>query len=79
MADEEKKRSEKHEEARSSLPPELVTVFDDMVNDYKFFAAKCHGSPFVSYVVLAELVRAGWRLPPDAERVEEEGRGDCAG
>ncbi len=56
------KRSEKHELARSSLPVELVPVFDDFVTDYKFAASIHHGSPFVSYIVLAEMVKAGWRL-----------------
>ena len=48
------KRGEKHELARNSLSEELRPVFDDMVTDYKFFATKQHGSPFVSYAVLAE-------------------------
>lgn len=55
-------RSEKHELARNSLPESLRPVFDDFVGDYKFAATKHHGSPFVSYIVLAEMVRAGWRL-----------------
>ena len=54
-------RSEKHELARSSLPEALVAVFDALVEDYRFAASVHHGSPFVSYVVLAEIVRAGWR------------------
>ena len=54
--------SDKHEQAKGSLPEELRPVFDDFVTDYKFAATKHHGSPFVSYVVLAEMVRAGWRL-----------------
>jgi len=62
-------RSEKHEQARNSLPDELRPVFDDFVSDYKFAATEHHGSPFVSYVVLAEMVRAGWRLA--AEPTEE--------
>ncbi len=63
-------RTEKHELARNSLPEDSVPVFDDLVADYRFAATKHHGSPFVSYVVLADLVRAGWRLTeePDAAR-----------
>ncbi len=56
------KRSEKHESARSSLPDELHPVFDQFVEDYKFAGTIHHGSPFVSYIILAEMVRAGWRL-----------------
>lgn len=56
------KRTEKHELARNSLPGELKPIFDDFVGDYRFFATKHHGSPFVSYMILAEMVKAGWRL-----------------
>jgi hypothetical protein len=59
---EQSKRSEKHELARRSLPEELVPVFDAFVEDYKFAGTVHHGSPFVSYVILAEMVKAGWRL-----------------
>ena len=55
-------RSEKHEFARNSLPVELRPVFDEFVEDYRFGATMHHGSPFVSYIVLAEMVKAGWRL-----------------
>jgi len=55
-------RSEKHEAARASLPVELQSVFDQFVEDYKFAGTMHHGSPFVSYIILAEMVRAGWRL-----------------
>jgi hypothetical protein len=58
---EEVKRSEKYEQARSSLPEELMEVFDSFVADYKFAGTIHHGSPFVSYIILAEMVMAGWR------------------
>lgn len=59
------KRSEKHEQARSSLPEELRSIFDAFVEDYKFAGTIHHGSPFVSYVILAEMVKAGWRPSGD--------------
>lgn len=77
---EEVKRSEKHEQARNSLSEELRPVFDAFVEDYKFAGTIHHGSPFVSYIILAEMVRAGWR--PSAEpiglwkKAAEEGSGD---
>lgn len=52
-------RSEKHEQARDSLPDKLKPVFDNFVTDYRLAATKHHGSPFVSYVVLAEMIRLG--------------------
>ena len=58
----EEKRSEKEEQARNSVPDEVKAIFDDFVCDYKFFATKHHGRPYVSYIVLAEMVKAGWRL-----------------
>jgi hypothetical protein len=58
----DEKRSEKHQEARNSLPDDLKPIFDDLVHDYRFLATKHHGSPFVSYAVLAELIKVGWRL-----------------
>ena len=70
-------RSDKHEQARGSLPEELRPVFDDFVADYKFAATKYHGSPFVSYAVLAEMVRAGWRLA--TEPTEEHEKPDSEG
>jgi len=54
-------RSEKHDLARNSLPDELKPVFDELVADYKFIATKHHGAPYVSYIVLADLVGEGWR------------------
>lgn len=56
------KRTEKHDAARASVPEELRSVFDQLVEYYRYAATVHHGSPFVSYLVLAELVRAGWRL-----------------
>jgi hypothetical protein len=54
-------RSEKYEQARNSLPEELRSIFDAFVEDYKFAGVIHHGSPFVSYIILAEMVKAGWR------------------
>ena len=54
--------SEKQTEARDSLPDELKTIFDDFVNDYKFAATLRHGRPYISYIVLSDMIRAGWRL-----------------
>jgi hypothetical protein len=66
-------RSEKHELARSCLPEELRHVFDDFVNDYKFAATKIHGSPFVSYMVLADMVRAGWSPEWQGDQAKQHG------
>lgn len=54
-------RSEKHEEARNTLPEELRPLFDDLVEDYRFAVHLRYGKRFVSYIVLADLIKAGWR------------------
>jgi len=56
------KPSEKQVEARNSLPEELKPVFDDFVADYKYAATMRHGRPYISYIVLADMIKAGWRL-----------------
>ena len=63
------KRSEKHELAREPLPDELKPIFDELVEDYKSQATVRHGSPYISYIVLADLVRVGWRH--SAESIDE--------
>ncbi len=58
-------RSEKEEEARRTLPDELKPIFDDFVAHYKYAASLRHGRPYVSYIVLADMVKAGWRRTAD--------------
>jgi len=67
----EQKRSEKELEARSSLPEDLRPVFDEFVADYKYAATCRYGRPYVSYIVLADMVRAGWRLTAEPIKQEE--------
>jgi len=63
-----KKKSLKHEEARNALPEDLKSVFDDFVSDYMYAATVRHGRPYISYIVLADMVRAGWRLKIQNEK-----------
>jgi len=53
----------KQKEARDSLPEELRPLYDELVADYKFATFKRHGRGYVAYMVLADLVRVGWRPP----------------
>ena len=46
---------------RKSLPPKLHQVLDQLVEDYKFSSSINYGKEFVSYKILADLVKAGWR------------------
>ena len=59
--------SEKQIEARDILPDESKPIFDDFVADYKYAATLRHGRPYISYIVLADMVRAGQR--PSAEPI----------
>ena len=56
------KPSEKQIEARNSLTVELKPIFDDFVAAYKYAATMRHGRPYISYIVLADMIKAGWRL-----------------
>lgn len=58
-------RTKKHEDARESLPEDSRIAFDCFVEDYRFCATKHNGFPFVSYVVVAEMIRHGWRIPKE--------------
>jgi len=60
------KRTEKQDVARNTLPEELRPVFDELVDEYRYRAALRHGAPYVSFIVLADLVRAGWRRSEEA-------------
>jgi hypothetical protein len=66
------KPSEKQIEARNSLPDELKPIFDAFVADYRYAATLRHGKPYISYIVLADMVRTGWRRT--AEPVQENRR-----
>jgi hypothetical protein len=55
------KKSPKFLEARNTLPEELRPVYDQMVEEYSFFALKHYGRGWVAYMVIAELVKSGWR------------------
>lgn len=49
------------EEVIKSLPPDLLPVFEQLVDEYKCSCIEHYGRPLVSYLVLGDLVRAGWR------------------
>ena len=58
-------KSEKCIEARDSLSDDLKPIYDEFVSDYIYAATLRYGRPYVSYIVLADMVKAGWR--PTAE------------
>jgi len=60
--------SEKQVETRNSLPEVLRPIFDEFVADYKYAATLRHGRPYISYTVLADMVRAGWRCVAKSQK-----------
>lgn len=57
----EKPLPPKHKSARESVPEGLQEVFDDLVEDYRYYALTLHVSRMISYAIIAELVKLGWR------------------
>lgn len=57
----EEQYSLKQKAARDTLPDDLKPVFDNFVSNYKYVATLRHGKPYISYIVLADMVKAGWR------------------
>ena len=57
--------SEKYIEAKNSLSDDLKPIYEEFVADYRYAATLRHGKPYVSYIVLADMIKAGWR--PTAE------------
>jgi hypothetical protein len=55
------RKSPQFEKARQSLREELRPVYDQMVACYAFYSLKHHGREFVSYRIIADLVKEGWR------------------
>lgn len=51
----------KYMEALKAIPDDLVPVFDELLEHYKFAALKQHGRAMASPLVIAELVLMGWR------------------
>ena len=62
------KKSDKFVEARETLSDELKPIFDDFVSDYRYAATLRHGRPYISYVVLSDMVKAGWRLTSEPQK-----------
>lgn len=54
-------RGPKFAAARESLPEALRPTYDLMVASYSFYSLKHHGREWVSYRIIAELVKEGWR------------------
>lgn len=58
------KKTPTYLKAEETLAPELRPLFEQLTAEYRFAAMKHHGRPFASPMVIAELIRMGWRSPP---------------
>ena len=64
------KKSEKYLSAEESLPKDLHLVYEQLVEEYIFHTVKRYGGRYVSFSVLADLVRDGWRPPEKAKNTK---------
>ncbi|MFC1882219.1 hypothetical protein ACFL2S_12070 [Thermodesulfobacteriota bacterium] len=55
------KMNPKMEKEIESLPDELKPIFKRIVDEYQYHCVLRYGRAFVSYAVLADLVRDGWK------------------
>ena len=62
------KKSEKYIEARNSLSDDLKPIYEEFVADYRYAATLRHCKPYVSYIVLADMVKAGWRSTAEPQK-----------
>lgn len=58
-------KSPKYLEALKILPDDLIPIFDELLEHYKFAALKCHGLAIASPLVIAEIILLGWRNAAD--------------
>ena len=65
-------KSPKYMEALKIIPDDLVPVFDELLEHYKFAALKQHGRAMASPLVIAELVLMGWRNVEDQREPKSE-------
>ena len=63
-------KSEKYFSAKESLPKNLHSIYDQLVEEYIFHTEKHYGRGYVAYNVLADLVKDGWRPPEKAENTK---------
>ncbi len=49
------------EKVLESLPKKLHPIFEQFVSEYRYHCVERYGKPFVSYVVIADLIKNGWR------------------
>jgi hypothetical protein len=62
------KQSEKYIESLNSLSEDLKLIYEEFVSDYRYVATSRHGRPYISYIVLADTVRADWRCSAEPQK-----------
>ena len=53
--------SPKYLEGKQLLPEDLWPVYEQLVDEYAFFALRRTGRSWAAYKVLADLILSGWR------------------
>ncbi len=70
----DKKRSAKFLEARGALPSNLWDLYEQLVDEYSYFALLRTGRSWVAYGVIADLLLAGWRPTGDDKLLTNKGQ-----
>lgn len=71
-----KEDKSKKDQAFESLPTELHEIFKRLISEYQYLCILRYGKPFVSYIILADLIKTGWRpthepFPTEIEYVKK--------
>jgi len=56
------KNSAKRLAVRDSLPEELQPIYDQLVDEYMYYALMRTGKGWAAYEIIADLVKSGWRV-----------------
>lgn len=68
--------TQKYLDAKAALPEELVPHFVWAVQWYQFYALRIHNTYMISYAVLSEMVKEGFRYEGEAPHTEHmDGKG----
>jgi hypothetical protein len=54
-------KSQKYISAKNALPKNLHSIYEQLVDEYIFYTNKHYGNGYVSFQVLADLVKDGWK------------------
>lgn len=60
--------SNERDKIREKLQETLKPIYDQIVVDYLYHSKVIYGHTFISYKILSELVKEGWKPPDNPKR-----------